>query len=156
MIKTLLLIAGIKPVETAKFVAVERYINTSILCVGEDLSLQDVRVFARSASDFHAVAAISKSGAYLGLLPLIHLLTADPKRLVSEFILARNHYIFSSANAYQASQQLTHSQWNILPVLNSEHRVIGAFEHSKARALNDGSKTQNASIKHLQQFSTCA
>ena len=156
MIKTLLSIAGIKQAKSARLVPVEHFVNTGILCVGEDLSLQDVRVIARSASDFHAVAAISKSGYYLGLLPLIHLLTANPKQLVSEFIFARNHYIFSSENTDQASWQLTHSRWNIRPVLNSEHRVIGVFEHNNARALNNHNQHLNTPIKHSLRLSTCA
>lgn len=134
---------------------VHKYMASQFFCVGADISIQDVVAMLPSMPDFHVIAVISLNGNYLGLLPLIHILTASPERLVFEFILAQDHYVFASDDGYKASQRLCHSHWNVLPVLNSKHRIIGMLEQNKARQLLNLHKQKRASKPTLNTLRFC-
>lgn len=132
-------IADVKKIRTPAQRAVLSHVKRECFCVSDQLQVEEVITMLKASplfsSSVHVIALINHLGEYQGLVSISRLLCADKTQPVSSLVQGVNHYVFALTEDYPAALQLRKSQWPILPVLDSRHRVVGVLELNTARSI---------------------
>ncbi|MBC3620408.1 CBS domain-containing protein [Vibrio metschnikovii] len=132
-------IADVKKARTPVQRAVLSHAKRDFFCVSNQLQVQEVITMLKASplfsSSVHVIALINDRAEYQGLVSISRLLCADKTQPVTALVQGSNHYTFALSEAYPAALQLRKSQWPVLPILDSRHRVVGVLELNAARAI---------------------
>ncbi|MCG3723426.1 magnesium transporter [Vibrio cincinnatiensis] len=119
--------------------AVLSHAKRDFFCVSDQLQVHEVITMLKASplfsSTVHVIALINNRAEYQGLVAISRLLCADKTQCVTELVQGNNHYAFALSEAYPAALQLRKSQWPVLPILDSRHRVVGVLEVNAARTI---------------------
>ncbi|ENM3779666.1 MULTISPECIES: magnesium transporter [Vibrio] len=132
-------IADVKKIRTPAQRAVQSHIKREFFCVNEQLTVSEVitmlKATHQSSMTGHVVIVINHQAEFLGLVAMNRLVCANTTQSIVQLISGSAHYTFGLTEDYPAALQLRKSQWPILPVLDSRHRVLGVLELNTARAI---------------------
>ena len=144
--------------------AVLSHAKRDFLCVSDELQVKDVITMLKASPQFsssaHVIAVINDRAEYQGLVSISRLLCTEKAQPITTLVQGNNHYAFGLSEAYPAALQLRQSQWPVLPILDSRHRIVGVLELNAARTiirhqldLNDqGVATTSSGWKRFVRF----